>query len=87
MLWYLHLCADAGIVVTKYEDSATGIIEENASGSGKFSEVTLHPTVTVTQQSMVEKAAVLHEKAHELCFIANSINFVVTCEGVVVLAS
>ena len=86
MLWYLHLCADAGIVVTNYEDNATGTMEENASGGGQFKEVILHPTVTVTQESMGEKATTLHVKAHELCFIANSVNFVVKCEGTIVIA-
>ena len=86
MLWYLHLCADAGIVVTNYEDNATGTMEENASGGGQFKEVILHPTVTVTQESMWEKATTLHVKAHELCFIANSVNFVVKCEGAIVIA-
>jgi organic hydroperoxide reductase OsmC/OhrA len=27
MLWYLHLCADAGIVVVSYEDRAEGTME------------------------------------------------------------
>ncbi|SIS49465.1 Organic hydroperoxide reductase OsmC/OhrA [Zobellia uliginosa] len=75
MLWYLHLCSEAHIIVTDYKDNATGIMEENANGSGQFSEVSLNPIVTVTKEEMVAKAKALHTKANELCFIANSVNF------------
>lgn len=75
MLWYLHLCAEAGIVVTNYIDSATGTMVKTSNGGGKFTEVTLHPSVTVTEERMIVKATALHKKANELCFIANSVNF------------
>ena len=78
MLWYLHLCAEAGVVVTDYADNATGIMAEAPNGSGQFVEVILNPTVTVTDTSMVEKANELHHKANEFCFIANSVNFIVS---------
>ncbi|WP_449399293.1 OsmC family protein [Chryseobacterium wanjuense] len=75
MLWYLHFCSEAGIIVTDYIDHATGIMEETNNGSGHFVEVTLYPTVTVQNEEMVEKAKELHQKANEFCFIANSVNF------------
>jgi organic hydroperoxide reductase OsmC/OhrA len=75
MLWYLHLCAEAGIVVVEYVDNATGLMKETPNGSGHFTEVTLNPIVTITENSMVQKATELHAKANELCFIANSVNF------------
>ncbi|MVN21868.1 OsmC family protein [Mucilaginibacter arboris] len=74
MLWYLHLCAEAGIIVLNYTDEATGTMTETNCG-GHFSEVTLNPTVTVAASSMIEKANELHKKANELCFIANSLSF------------
>jgi organic hydroperoxide reductase OsmC/OhrA len=73
MLWYLHLCAEAGVIVTAYEDHATGIMEEAADGGGKFTEVILFPVVTVADGSMVGKAKMLHSKANQKCFIANSV--------------
>jgi organic hydroperoxide reductase OsmC/OhrA len=82
MLWYLHLCADAGIVVTDYTDNATGIMQESAGGGGRFTEVTLHPVVTITNVSMIDKANSLHAKANEKCFISNSVNFPVMHEPV-----
>lgn len=78
MLWYLHLCSEAGVVVVDYTDSATGIMDEGSNGSGRFTKVTLNPVVTVTENAMVDKANELHKKANELCFIANSVNFPVT---------
>lgn len=75
MLWYLHLCAEAGVVVVNYTDEATGKMVETTNGGGKFEEVILNPKVTVTEAAMVSKANHLHRKASELCFIANSVNF------------
>lgn len=75
MLWYLHLCSEAGVVVTEYSDNATGIMVNEYSGSGHFTEVILNPIVVVTEQSMIEKANELHKKVNEFCFVANSVNF------------
>src|SRR6185312_9783641 len=83
MLWYLHLCADEGVVVTEYTDAASGIMEESPDGRGRFTEVTIQPMVIVKEQAMVEKATELHEKAHKMCFIANSCNFPVLHKPVI----
>ncbi|MCH7401994.1 OsmC family protein [Belliella kenyensis] len=86
MLWYLHLCSQAGIVVTDYVDNATGIMIEKENGSGHFTAVTLQPIVTVTDENMVEKANELHKKANKLCFIANSVNFPVYHKPTVIIS-
>lgn len=75
MLWYLHCCSEAGIIVTDYIDNAVGTMEETSNGSGRFTEVVLNPVVTITDETRVEKAIELHKKANEFCFIANSVNF------------
>ena len=79
MLWYLHLCAENGIVVMAYMDDARGTMAETENGSGHFTEVTLRPVVTIAAGDG-ERAKHLHERAHELCYIANSMNFPVRCE-------
>lgn len=79
-LWYLHLCADAGIVVTAYVDHAEGFMEETADGSGRFQRVILRPKVTLLPGSDLAKAQELHRTAHAKCFIANSVNFPVEHE-------
>ena len=80
MLWYLHLCADAQIVVTSYVDDASGTMRLTDDGGGHFEEVTLRPAVTVRRGCDPELARALHERAHRLCFIANSMNFPVKAE-------
>lgn len=80
MLSYLHQCAVAKIVVVDYRDDATGKMAETADGGGHFTEVTLKPRVVISKDSDAEKAKEIHHKAHELCFIANSVNFPVRAE-------
>lgn len=75
MLWFLHLCSVSGVNVVSYKDEATGKMEENKDGSGKFTEVLLQPAVIVADIAMIEKANELHAEANKKCFIANSCNF------------
>ncbi len=84
-LWYLHLCAVAGVVVVAYVDEAEGVMVEDAQKGGFFSKIVLRPKVTITADSDPEKAASLHQQAHEKCFIANSVNFPVTHEETIVV--
>jgi organic hydroperoxide reductase OsmC/OhrA len=87
-LWYLGLCAEAGIVVTAYEDDAEGVmIEEKSGGAGQFTEVILRPRVTLAPGSDQATAKALHHTAHERCFIARSMNFPVTHTPVVMIES
>jgi len=81
MLWYLHLCAVKGVVVTAYEDRAEGVMVEEPR-NGRFTEVTLRPQVTITAECDTALATSLHERAHHECFIANSVNFPVKCEPI-----
>ncbi len=80
MLWYLHLCADAGVVVTDYADAASGTMVETPDGGGRFTAVVLRPDVTISRGGDAVLAERLHERAHRLCFIASSVNFPVRCE-------
>ena len=85
-LWYLHLCASAGIIVTEYEDRADGVMCENADGSGQFTRVVLRPRVTVAAGADVDLATSLHDRAHAMCFVASSVNFPVRHEPTTVVA-
>lgn len=80
MLWYLHLCAEAGVVVTGYVDDAVGTLVEVKETGGHFTEAVLRPLVTLQAGSDAALAAQLHERAHHLCFVANSVNFPVRIE-------
>jgi organic hydroperoxide reductase OsmC/OhrA len=83
MLWYLHLCALAGVIVTSYDDDAHGTMAETEDGGGHFTEVVLRPRVTVASGEMIETAWSLHKDANAKCFVANSVNFPVRHEPVV----
>ncbi len=75
MLWFLHFCSVASIVVVEYTDHAIATMTESDDGNGKFTEVILRPNVKVKEDWMKEKLNELHDKAHHFCFIANSVNF------------
>jgi organic hydroperoxide reductase OsmC/OhrA len=80
MLWFLHLCADSKIEVIGYEDVAIGTMVEDQERGGFFTDVVLRPRVTLAKGSDATRAQSLHERAHHLCFVANSVNFPVRCE-------
>jgi len=86
MLWYLVLCAKEGIVVTEYVDHPTGTLVETPDGGGHFDEVSLHPQVTIATPEKMDRAIALHERAHDLCYVANSVNFAVRPDPAVVTA-
>jgi organic hydroperoxide reductase OsmC/OhrA len=81
-LFFMYLCGQAGIEVLGYEDRAEGTMEENADGSGQFSEVTLRPRVKLAPGSDVKAAELIHHTSHEKCFIARSVTFPVRNEPV-----
>jgi len=85
-LSYLALCARAGIQVTGYEDDVFGKMER-VERVTKFTEVVLHPKVTLAPGADAEKARALHTRAHEVCFIASSVNFPVKHEPVISVAA
>jgi organic hydroperoxide reductase OsmC/OhrA len=84
-LWYLHLCADAGIVVTAYEDDAVGTMHDDPA-RGAFTGIVLRPRVTIAPGSDPARARALHETAHARCYVANSVSFPISCEPDIVVA-
>lgn len=84
MLSYLYVCALEGVIITEYSDNATGCMIEMDSGGGRFTDVTLNPICKVAQKEMTNRAIELHHKAHEVCYIANSVNFPVKCNPTII---
>lgn len=74
MLSYLALCARQRIAVTSYTDSASGTLALRPDGGG-FTEISLRPRVTIAHGGDAALAVALHDRAHALCFIANSCSF------------
>lgn len=82
-LWYLHLCADARVIVTAYEDEPQGVMIEQLDGGGRFTGVVLRPRVRIAAGSSRSLALALHARAHALCFLANSVRCPVETEPTV----
>lgn len=81
MLWFLSLAAQEGFVVERYADEAFGVMEKNAQGRLAFTRITLRPRIEFAGDRQPRTAEVdhLHRRAHEECFVANSLR----CEVVV----
>ena len=75
MLFFLDLAAQGGFVVENYEDAACGILGKGGNGAMMVTEVTLNPQAWFSGENQPAEAEIeaLHHRAHELCFIANSV--------------
>jgi organic hydroperoxide reductase OsmC/OhrA len=74
MLVFLFLAAKEGIDVRSYEDEAVGRMTQTERGVTWVSHVDLHPRVAYADASpSAEKEAELHHRAHEGCYVANSV--------------
>jgi organic hydroperoxide reductase OsmC/OhrA len=81
MLFFVDFARRAGFIVDEYVDEAEGALEKRADGKMWMSRVTLHPRVTWGSNPPDEAAiADLHHRAHEACFIANSVTTEVKVE-------
>lgn len=80
LLSFLHVATAAGVIVTAYTDSPTGILTTHDDGSGQFSEATLRPHVIIADETRLGELPELHRRASQKCFIAASIAFPVRHE-------
>jgi organic hydroperoxide reductase OsmC/OhrA len=80
MLFFLDLASRAGLVVASYTDCATAEMGTNAAGKQALIKATLRPEATFVGEADPAKVAEAHHRAHELCYIANSVNFPVEVE-------
>ncbi len=76
MLSFLWVAVNDGFCPLHYEDNASGLLKKNKDGKLAITEVTLHPQTTWRSDAEPSAAELeeLHHKAHEWCFIANSVN-------------
>ncbi len=84
MLWFLFVAGKRGFVVDRYEDNPTGVLERNAERRWAISVVTLHPMIAFAADKQPSAAELeqMHQKAHEECYIANSVKTDVRIEPV-----
>ena len=84
MLWFLSLAAAGGWRVDEYTDQAVGVMGRNAAGKTCMVRVTLHPRTRFSGERLPVRADIeqLHHRAHEECYIANSVTTEVRTEPV-----
>jgi organic hydroperoxide reductase OsmC/OhrA len=80
MLFFLDLASRAGLSVTSYVDHAVGQLSKREDGKVAMTSATIRPKIAFASAADPATVASLHHKAHELCYIANSVNFPVTVE-------
>jgi len=81
MLFFVDFARRAGFVLDDYIDEAEGVLEQRADGKLAMTRVTLHPRLTWNGDAPDAAAiADLHHRAHEACFIANSVTTEVTVQ-------
>jgi len=74
MLFFLDFARRQGFVIDSYIDEAEGVLEKRDDGKMAMTRVTLHPRVTWAGDPPDEAVIHdLHHRAHEACFIANSV--------------
>lgn len=83
MLTFLWLAGRDGFVVDRYVDQAVGVMEKNAEGRVAVTRVALRPRIDFggEQQPTAEELDRLHHRAHEGCFIANSVKTNIVVEA------
>lgn len=79
MLWYLHLCSNAGVTVESYVDKPEAMGEMEPSGKGRFVSATLKPEIVISSGD-IQTAQTIHDEIHKYCFIARSVSFPITIE-------
>lgn len=82
MLWFLFIAAEKGFTIDEYRDDAVGVLAKNAEGKIAITEVTLRPHVSFGGEAgpNADELKAMHDKAHDKCFIANSVSSVVRFE-------
>ncbi|MBA3296934.1 MAG: OsmC family protein [Acidobacteria bacterium] len=82
MLFLLDFARRAGFVIDSYTDEADGVLGKLPDGRMAMTRVTLRPRVAWGGDKVPDAAAIaeLHHKAHEACFIANSVTTEVVVE-------
>lgn len=84
MLWFLSIAAERGFRVDRYVDEAVGAMGKGPNDKPVIAMVTLRPAVAFSGASIPTEPQLrdLHQRAHEECFIANSVRCEVRCEPV-----
>lgn len=80
MLTFLAFCSLQKLTLDSYTDEAVGFLEKGENGKPVLARIELHPKTIFAEgvEVSAEKLAELHHKAHEECFLANSVKTEIT---------
>lgn len=86
MLWFLSIAAQGGFRIDSYADTATGVLEKDASGRSAITQVSLRPLAVFSGLRLPTQAEIkdMHQHAHLECFIANSVKTEIRCTPIFV---
>ena len=83
MLFFLAFAGKKGWVVDSYTDNAAGTMDKNADGKTAITRIVLRPHVTFAGAAPPHADIDhVHHRAHEACYIANSIKAEVVIDSV-----
>ena len=82
MLSFLYIAALDGYVVDRYVDEAYGLLERIERRKMAVTRIVLRPKIEFSGERLpsAEELAHLHHRAHEECFIANSLKTEIVVE-------
>jgi len=82
MLFFLAIAVKSGFVIDEYTDAAIGRPGKNADGKRAITKVILRPRATYSGERIPDRGEIekMHQRAHELCIIANSVKSELTTE-------
>ena len=82
MLFFLAYAAKAGLVIDRYSDAAEGTLARDDRGKVSITRIVLRPRIDWAGAApSAEAVADLHHRAHEACYLANSIRGEVRIEA------
>jgi len=82
MQTFLAVACKYGYIIDSYTDEAVGITNKNEHGKISVTKITLRPKIKFSGSKLPDDNTInkMREKAHENCFISNSINSQVSIE-------
>ena len=82
MLFFLSIAAASGYVIDEYIDEAIGHMDRDADGRAAMTKVILRPRASYSGERIPDREIIetMHHRAHEMCFIANSVKTDVSTE-------
>lgn len=75
MLTFLAFAAGKKLEITSYNDKPEGVLTKTAEGKMLMTDVTLRPVIAFKDNKKPDEKTLqeLCEKAHQYCFVANSV--------------